>query len=77
MVASRVGELANTVTDDIGALVPPGDPDALATALTRLLAEPENLAAMGTRARLRTIERFGADTFRATGLAILDRLRAM
>lgn len=77
VVASRVGELANTVTAEVGALVPPGDADALSRALAGLLAEPGQLAAIGAAARARVIDRFGPDTFRATGLAILERMRAM
>ena len=40
VVASAVGGLAELVTPDTGALVPPGDVDALARALDRMLAEP-------------------------------------
>ncbi|WP_293876992.1 MULTISPECIES: glycosyltransferase family 4 protein [unclassified Sphingomonas] len=77
VVASRVGELAESVVDGVtGRLVPPGDAAALARALTACLAEPAALAAMGQAGRTRVLERFGPDRFAATGLAILDRLAA-
>jgi glycosyltransferase involved in cell wall biosynthesis len=42
VVASRVGGLGETVLDEgTGLLVPPGEPEALARALDRLLEEPE------------------------------------
>lgn len=78
VVASRVGELAETVVDGTtGALVAPGDPAALAGALAELLRRPERLAEVGAAGRARVLDRFGSSAFRATGLAILERLRAM
>ena len=77
VVASRVGELPDSIVDGVtGALVPPGDPVALARALSACLADPAALADMGQAARARVLERFGPDRFAATGLAILDRLAA-
>jgi glycosyltransferase involved in cell wall biosynthesis len=41
LIASRTGGLADMITDgESGLHVPPGDPDALAAALARLLADP-------------------------------------
>jgi len=42
-----------------GLLVPPGDAEALAAAVTRLLAEPQLARAMGQRGQTRVQERFG------------------
>jgi glycosyltransferase involved in cell wall biosynthesis len=51
-VASRIPGYAEVVTDGReGLLVPPGDPPALAVALTRLLADAELRRALGTRGR--------------------------
>lgn len=78
VAATAVGELPHSVVAGVtGALVPPGDAEALAAALARLLARPEQLSAMGAAGRERVRARFGADAFRATGLAILARLRTM
>lgn len=78
VVASAVGELPHSiVAGATGALVPPGDPAALAAALDRLLAEPAQLGAMGDAARARVLDLFGPDRFRATAAALVPRLRAM
>jgi glycosyltransferase involved in cell wall biosynthesis len=76
VVASRVGQLPHSIREgETGALVPPGDPQALADALARLLADPGRLSAMGATARAETIERFGPAPFEAGGQAILERMR--
>ena len=77
IVASAVGELAHSVDDSVGALVCPGDSASLAEALRRLLSGPRDLHQLGSAARERVLSRFGEERFRATGLALLDRLRAM
>lgn len=56
-VASRVGGHPE-VTGDIGFLVPPGDPEALATGMTRALAANDDL---GRSARERIQSRFSLD----------------
>lgn len=78
VVASAVGELPNSIVDGVtGALVPPEDPAALAAALSRLLDEPERLTTLGEAGRARANALFGPERFRATGLAVLDRLRGL
>jgi glycosyltransferase involved in cell wall biosynthesis len=53
VVATRVGGLTEDIKDGkSGVLVPPGDENALATALEEMLADPERLAAMGEHARM-------------------------
>jgi glycosyltransferase involved in cell wall biosynthesis len=52
-VATAAGGLAHLV-DDLGAVrIPPGEPDALAAAVTGLLADPGRRAAMGAHNRAR------------------------
>jgi glycosyltransferase involved in cell wall biosynthesis len=46
--------------DETGLLVPPGDADALAAALERLIRDPDLRRSMGKRARAVAAERFGA-----------------
>jgi glycosyltransferase involved in cell wall biosynthesis len=60
VVASRAGALPEVVgTDgDCGVLVPPGDVDALATALGRLLDSPAERERMGAAGRARATGRF-------------------
>jgi glycosyltransferase involved in cell wall biosynthesis len=60
VVATRVGGLAEVVDDGVtGLLVEPGDPEALATAVLRVLADR---APMGARAR-EAAQRFGAEAY--------------
>ena len=52
VVASRAGGLIETVRDGVtGLLVPPGDPDALADAVVRLLGDSSLRRKMGTEGR--------------------------
>lgn len=59
VVASNVGGLPDTVQHgETGLLVPPGDPAALATAVTELLADPRRRHQMGRRGRDRCLRQF-------------------
>jgi glycosyltransferase involved in cell wall biosynthesis len=58
VVASRVGGLAEVVVDgETGALVPPGDAEALARALGRLAADPSLRARLGAAGHARVVAR--------------------
>jgi 2-deoxystreptamine N-acetyl-D-glucosaminyltransferase/2-deoxystreptamine glucosyltransferase len=58
VVASRVGGIPTLVDHDVnGLLVPPGDAAALASAITRLLTEPDTAARLSAAAR-RTAGRY-------------------
>ena len=56
VVASSVGQLPAIISDE-GMLVPPSDPQALATALDALAASPEARRRMGERARRTAVEK--------------------
>lgn len=58
VVASDVVAVPEMLADGCGVLVPPDDPEALAGELVRLLGDLEAARALGTRARLRVLERF-------------------
>jgi len=61
VVASRVGGLPEVVQDGrTGLLVPPGDPAALAAAIARLLARPQERGELGAEGRRRVESRFRA-----------------
>jgi glycosyltransferase involved in cell wall biosynthesis len=54
VVGSRVGGIPDVVADgETGVLVPPGDADALADALVRVLSDPELAARLGAEGRRR------------------------
>jgi mannosyltransferase len=62
LVASRAGAAELVVEDGVtGVLTPPGDVDALVTALQPLMRDPASAAAMGERGRARVLEKFSLD----------------
>jgi glycosyltransferase involved in cell wall biosynthesis len=62
VIATAVGGLPEVVTDgDNGLLIPPRDPDALAGALERLLADPAWARQLGAKARAHVREHFSLD----------------
>jgi glycosyltransferase involved in cell wall biosynthesis len=57
VLATNVGGLAEGIRDRVdGRLVPPQDPQALATAIGELIQDPSALATMGERARARYLD---------------------
>jgi glycosyltransferase involved in cell wall biosynthesis len=75
VVATAVGGIPELVADgETGLLVPPGDPDALAAALRRLVADPELRRRLGEAARARVEERFSLAATRSAHLALYERL---
>ncbi len=78
IIASAVGELPHSVRqNETGLTVPPGDADALATALADLLSDPARLAAMGQAARADMLDLFSQDRFASTGSAIIADIRQL
>jgi glycosyltransferase involved in cell wall biosynthesis len=58
IVASRVGQVAQVIRHDhSGLLVEPGDPQGLACAMLRLLADENERARLGMNARRQAVER--------------------
>lgn len=75
VVATRVGGIPEMVRHGEAALlVPPADPDALAAAVCRLLANPLQAAAMGRAGRRLVAERFD---IRTQARALADDYRAL
>ncbi|MBI3127192.1 MAG: glycosyltransferase family 4 protein [Candidatus Tectomicrobia bacterium] len=76
VVASRTGGLPEVVRDgETGLLVPPGDAEALASAMERLLARPEERRAMGEAGR-RLARDYGAERMCERLEALYARLLA-
>lgn len=74
VVGSGVGGMPELVVDGTtGLLVEPGDPDGLAVALGRLLAEPELRRRMGDAGRERAGERFDLERFWQAHLELYSR----
>lgn len=62
VIATPVGAVRDAIEDgDTGLLVPPGDSDALARAIVRLLDDPALSASLAARARARFEARFTID----------------
>ncbi len=57
-----------------GLLVPPGDPQALATAITRLAADPAAAKAMGQAARQRLRTHFAPEVFSRTIIGVYEEM---
>jgi glycosyltransferase involved in cell wall biosynthesis len=77
VVASRVGELCNSIRDgETGLSCPPGDAAALSRAMAELVRGPERAAAMGQAARRLVAERFSAERFVACGRRALAAIEA-
>ncbi|HEX9887895.1 MAG TPA: glycosyltransferase family 4 protein [Nitriliruptorales bacterium] len=75
LVASRAGALPEVVGSDgqAGLLVPPGDPDALAAALGRVLDDEVLARRLGTTAHHRVLARFTWDRTAAATEAVYTR----
>lgn len=77
IVGSAVGGIPEAVDDGAtGLLVPPRDPEAIATALIKLLDEPDVRGRMGSAARARAMRDFSPETITAQYAALYRRLLA-
>lgn len=75
VIATPVGGTPELVVDgETGLLVPPGDPEALATAIRRLLADPELARRLGETGRERVRERFSASAQAERILALYEEV---
>jgi glycosyltransferase involved in cell wall biosynthesis len=60
-IATDAGGVAEVVTTETGILVPPGDEQAFAQALTRIAGQPKLRKAMGERARERSLGQYSIE----------------
>lgn len=62
-IATAVGGVPEMITHEVnGLLIPPGDTEALAAAITRLMSDPPLRQRLGEAARATVAERFSLDT---------------
>ena len=62
LVATRAGAAEQVLREgETGLLVPPGDADALATAIEKLMRDPARAAEMGRKGRERAASEFAID----------------
>lgn len=77
VVATRVGGIPEVVLDGLtGAVVPPGDPKALATALAKYIRQPELAAQHGAAGRLRVEQKYSMTAMLAAYTQLYDGLCA-
>ena len=71
VVATAVGGIKETVVEgETGLLVPTRDPEALASAIRRLLAHPDEAARLAAEARRRALERYSEERMVSGTLAL-------
>ena len=75
VVATRVGGIPEVVVEgETGLLVPPGDPGALANAISEMLSDPDRAKRMGEVGRQRVIDQFDIKTTVKLTEALYDQL---
>jgi glycosyltransferase involved in cell wall biosynthesis len=75
VVATRVGGIKEVVVDEeTGLLVPPGEPEKLGRAITRILEDPTTAAKMGKAGRRHVLKHFTWDRIAARTLELYRSL---
>ncbi len=75
VIATRVSMIPE-ILDGCGALVPPGDVEALAQGIGRLLDHPDEARLLGQRARARCVERYSFTTARRELFPLVEQALA-
>jgi glycosyltransferase involved in cell wall biosynthesis len=74
VVASEISGYRDVMTDETGVLVPPGEPGALADAVTELLADEPRREKYGAAARKLAEERYSWDDIARRLAAVYEGL---
>jgi len=75
IVASEVGGIPEIIQHGVnGLLVPPGDPQALAQAIQKLIDDPQMARSLGDAARQTAFERFSAEAMAAAYMDLYSQL---
>jgi glycosyltransferase involved in cell wall biosynthesis len=76
VVATDVGDVSRVVLDEeTGSVVPARDPEQLATALEKLLGDPDRRRRMGAAGRERVVAEFSSDAMAGQVSALYEELR--
>jgi len=73
VISTRVSMIPE-VLENCGVIVPPGDVEALASGIGRLLDHPDEAAAFGQRARERAVERYSYAAARRALFPLIERV---
>lgn len=76
ILTTRIGSNAESVGDDSGVLIEPGDDEGLSVALADLVSDPERLRVMGERARARASRFMRAQTNAQRIIEVLSTIAA-
>jgi glycosyltransferase involved in cell wall biosynthesis len=76
VVATEVGAVSEVVTPDTGVLVPPADAQAMAAAISTLLADSPRREALGRAGRRRMVRRFSWPTTARNTVKVYERVLA-
>lgn len=76
VAAASAGHLESITDGETGLLTKPGDPVAMATAVKRLIDEPQLAAQMAQNAHVEAARRFSVERYRAEIGALVERLAA-
>ena len=74
VVATDVGGVAEALEDGGGVIVPPGDPEALAREIGRLLQDPDLAGRLGAQGRRAVLGRFSVERMVAETLDVYEGL---
>ena len=78
VVATRVGGVPEAVVDgDTGYLVPPGNPEALAAALARVIESADRGTSMGAAGRDRAVAKFSVERMADAYRQLFRELRGL
>jgi len=74
VAAASHGHLESISDDQTGLLVPAGDPEAMAEAVKRLIADPELADRVARTAETEAVRRFSVDRYRREVAALVDQV---
>jgi glycosyltransferase involved in cell wall biosynthesis len=74
VVGTNVGDMSRIVTDEIGRIVPPHNPEMLARAIDELLDAPDKMPLMGKKAHHRAMQEYSVEQWMARHAALYEEI---